>query len=276
MAKKTKEIVEIDKKEINNYIDEQVKKYFSDEIEKANKKVIRYKNRKILFRNIVIVLLLIVILYLLHVLYTLDYFNDFINPEKNIEIKEKKQVEKKEPTMEELKEKYSNYLDIIKISDDSEYLKLVYEGKLTNELKLYLCLNNLNIEKFGKEKDYNIIEEELIKKEYSKLFEDDYKGVSFNYNGTGIKYISKMKSYITNDILIYSESNIRREITDIKENSDEVTITTIEGIVKDDVLYNSDNVEIDDFDDNSSLLDYEEDLEKVEYIFVNKKLKEIR
>lgn len=275
-TKKEKEVVEIDKKEINNYIDEQVKKYFSDEIEKANKKVIRYKNRKIFFRNIVIIILIVVIIYLLHILYSLNYFDGFVKVSNNTIKENVKTKEEKELTLDELKEKYSNYLENIKISDSSSYLNSFYDKKLTDEVKLYLVLNNLDFDKFTKEDDYNIIDEDIVKKEYNKIFDSEYKGVSFNYNDVEVKYISKMKSYITNSILELSESNIKREITDIKVNKDEVIITTVEGIVKDNTLYDRDNNEIDSFNDESNLLDYEEELEKVEYVFINKKLKEIR
>lgn len=276
---KVKEVVEINKEEINDYIDEQVKKYFSYEIDKTNKKLIRYKNRKLFWKDITILILIAIIIYLLYTLYTLNYFDKFINIGGKVKTEEKvvsKKEEKKKLSLDELKEKYSSYLDNIRISESSSYLESFYEGKLTDELKLYLVLNNINFDKISKENDYNIIDEELIKKEYNKLFDSEYKGVSFYYNDIEVRYISKMKSYITDDILEKDISNIKREITDIKLNGDEVVITTIEGIIKDNTLYDKDNNEVDDFNEENSLLDYEDELEKIEYVFVNKKLKEIR
>ena len=277
MAKeKVREVVEINKKEINDYIDEQVKKYFSDEIDKANKKVIRYKNRKIFFKNIIILILLVIILYLLHVLYTLNYFDGIIKTNNKQEISEEKEIIKKELSLDELKEKYSYLLDNITISETSEYLNDYYDGKLTDKLKLYLTLNNVDFKEIIVEDNYNIIDEELLKKEYNKLFDSEYKGIGFNYNDTEIRYISKMKSYITDDILEKDLSNIKREITDIKVDDNEVSITTIEGIIKDEILYDRKMQEIDDYSEDSSLTDYKDDLTSITYIFNNKKLKEIR
>ena len=273
---KTKEVVEINKKEINNYIDSQVKKYFSEEIEKSHRKIINYKNRKIFFKNIIIILLLVVILYLLHILYTLHYFGGVIKTTDNkVKVVEEQPI-KKELSLDELKEKYSKYLDVIKIDASSEYLDGFYDGNLTSELKLYLALNNIDFKKITLEKDYNIIDDGIIKNEYNKIFVDDYKPNSFNYNGVSVKYISKMKSYITNNVLEKIESNIKRDIIDIKVNEKEVTITTLEGIIKDGFLYNRDDEKISYYNDSISLSDYEEELEKVEYVFVDKKLKEIK
>ncbi len=271
---KVKEVVEINKNEVNDYIDKQVKKYFSDEIEKANKKIIRYKNRKIFIRNVIILFLIVVIIYLLHILYTLDYFNNIkiVNSDKK-QVKE--QVVEKELSLDELKKKYSSYLDSIKISEESDYIKDYYDGKLTDELKLYLVLNNLNFKKITVEDDYNIIDEDLIKNEYSKMFDSEYKSSSFKYNDCNIRYISRMKTYITDKLLEKEEINIIREITDIKVKNDEVSITVIEGVVKDNTLYNN-GEEIDSYEEDSNLIDYEDDLNKITYVFKNKKLKEIK
>lgn len=275
---KAKEVVEIDKEEINDYIDKQVKKYYSEEIEKANKRIIRYKNRKILFRNIVILVLIVVVLYLLHILYTLNYFGNIQisskSNNKNTKTVEKK-VEEKELSLDDLKRKYSSYLDNIKISENCDYIKDYYDGKLTEQLKLYLVLNNLNLKKITTEENYNIIEEDLIKNEYNKLFDNEYKPSSFKYNGREVRYISKMKSYITDELLEKEETNIVREITNIEVLKDEVSITVIEGVVKDNTLYNNDE-EIDDYNEETKLTDYEEDLNKITYVFRDKKLMEIK
>lgn len=278
MAKEKKELVEIDKEEIHDYIDSQVKKYFSDEIDKANKKVMRYKNKKIITRDIIILILLIIILYLLHLLYTLNYFNGFINneKEKSVTVVSQEKEEKKELSLEQLKEKYSYLIDNITISENSSYLNDYYEGNLTDELKLYLTLNNINIDKLSKEDNYNIIDDDFMKKEYNKLFDSEYVEKSFEYNNIKVRYINKIKSYISDEILEKEESSIKREITDIKVEGSKISITTIEGIVKDNTLYSINNTEIDDFNEDSSLSGYEEDLNKITYIFEDNRLKEIK
>lgn len=276
------------KKELYEYTDETVRKYYLQEIEKVNKIIIREKNKKILFRNFIITLLLLIIVFLLYLLNSVNYFAKFSdsNPKED-EVKEvikekeiikevPKEEEKKEPTLSELKETYSYLLNNIIINEESSYLKDYYSGNLTNELKNYLALNIVDLKKVDDMDDYNMFSDALIKASYEELFSDNYKSISFNYNGNQIRYISKLNSYISNDIIKKIDSNIKREITAIKVDNNKVTITTVEGLIKEDKLYNVlDNKEISDYK-KDSLVNYQDKLNKLTYTYEFDKLISIK
>jgi len=284
MAKKKEEVKEeIDviklKKELTNYVDVQIKKGFNDEVEKANKRLIREKNKKIFVKNIVIIILLCVIIFLLYLLNSVDYFDKFFinsgTTTTNINIVPKEDNNKeetiKEKTFDELKEEYGYLLNNVVINEKSEYIGDYYEGNLTSNLKKYIVLNNLDFDKLVVE-DYSVIDNDVLKEAYDKLFNDEYISETFNYNDTKISYIEKLKSYITNNILTKEESNIKREIISISESNSDVIITTIEGLVKDKKLYNIvSNEEVKNYK-KDSLSNYKKYLNEVTYTFNNEKL----
>ena len=274
------------KKEIYEYTDEVVRKYYLQEIEKVNKIVIREKNKKILFKNFIITLLLLIIVFLIYLLNSVNYFARFsdnklennytqekVDAKNNYEVKNDITSDKpKEPTIEELKEEYSNLLNNIIISEKCNYLKDYYQGNLTNELKNYLALNIVDMKKLDDMDEYNMFSDAILKDSYESLFNDTYKSVSFSYNGNLVRYISKLNSYITNDLVEKTNSNIKREIIDVKIEQNKVLITTIEGLVKDDKLYNVvDNKEVSDYK-KDSITNYQDKLNKLTYTFLDEKL----
>ncbi|MBR1416648.1 MAG: hypothetical protein IJ572_02395 [Bacilli bacterium] len=285
--KDTKEEIDIKKlkKELTTYIDNQIFDKFNFELDKVNKKIIREKSRKILLRDLIIILLVALCLYLVYLLYDNRFFDKFFI--KNTELKEVIKEEKKEeqatsseevkPTLSELKEKYASLLDNIYINEKSEYLNDYYKGNLTNELKLYFVLNSINIDNIIKENEYSIIEENLLNDAYSSLYIDKYNAASFKYNGNQVKYISLLKSYISEKVITKNKTNIQREIYNIQVTDDEIIIKTYEGLVKDNKLYNIlDNSNIENYK-KDSLLNYKDKLNKVVYSFdKNNKLLKIQ
>jgi len=264
------------KEELKDYVDLQIKKGFNEELEKSNKRLIREKNKKILFKNIVIIILLALVCFLLFLLYKSKYFNKyFINENtttNNVveEVETNKSDEKEEISLQTLINQYSYLLDNIYISENSEYISDYYNGKFTNEIKSYIALNNLNKEYMTTEEDYNIFSEDKFKEIYEKLF-DNFENVSFDYNGNKIRYLSMMKSYISNNLINNEGTNIKKEIIDIKVN-DNIVITTIEGLILDGKLYRVlDNAEIENYN-NEDLIKYENVLDKVIYTFKDGKL----
>ncbi len=265
------------KEELKDYVDLQIKKGFNEELEKSNKRLIREKNKKILFKNIVIIILLALVCFLLFLLYKSKYFNKyFINEDTTTNnVIEKTETNNKDDTKEEISlqtliNQYSYLLDNIYISENSEYISDYYNGKFTNEIKSYIALNNLNKEYMTTEEDYNIFSEDKFKEIYEKLF-DNFENVSFDYNGNKIRYLSMMKSYISNNLINNEGTNIKKEIIDIKVN-DNIVITTIEGLILDGKLYRVlDNAEIENYN-NEDLIKYENVLDKVIYTFKDGKL----
>ena len=272
---------------VSNKIDETIKKEIVDGIEKVNKKVIREKNRKIVTRDIIIILLLLLAGYLAFILYEEHYFDQFFSQKSEIENKEenpKVETSKKEeitevqgPTLEELKEKYASLLEPIQISELSIYVKDYYKGNLSSELRNYLALNELNIKDLEIEEDYNVIKEEQLENEHNKLFSSSYQNVNFVYNGNKIRFLNKMNSFITDSLLEKEENHIKREIMDIVEDNKTVSITTVEGIIKDGRLYNIISGEtIEEYDGKKSILEYQTELTSITYVFKEEKLVEIK
>ena len=266
------------KKELEEYIDEKITKTPLGEIEKANKRLIREKNKKIASKNIIIIILLAIIAGLVFLMYDDEYFDRLFNNEKKSKVENKiitdKGDEEDEITLDDLKKEYGYLLDNIYISDSSNYLEEYYNGELTTELKNSLALNLVNFDKLEEDEDSNIIPSDLLEDTYKGIFNDKYENKSFKYNDNKIKYVSKLDSYITGDILEKDDTNIRREITNIEVDKKIVKITTIEGKVVDNKVFNIlENKELGDYNDN--LGNYYDDLNKITYIFNDKKLESI-
>ena len=269
------------KDELYDYTDEMVRKYYLEEIEKINRVIIRHKNKKILFRNFIITLLLLIIVYLLYLLTTVNYFSRFSNSvvdsnnqKEEVKIVNEVKEEKKEPTLDELKETYSYLLDKIVINEKSSYLKDFYQGNLTKELKNYLALSNIDFKKIDEIDGYNMFSEAILKDAYENNLIGTYNSVTFKYNDNNIRYISKLNSYITDSLL--TNTNIKREIIDVKVKDNEVNIVTIEGLVKDNKLYNVlSNQEITEYK-GDNIINYRDKLNQLTYTFDNKKLSRIK
>ena len=282
-VKETKKEEKVDleniKKELTDYIDEKMRYELVDNIEKANKRVIREKNIKILCRDILIVVLLGICGFLVYTLYNINYFDFDVKDNNNNKNDETKEVEEKEPkeevvvepTLDELKAKYAYLLNGVVINEDSTYIKDYYDGKLTDELKNYIALNNMDFSELRTQDDYNIINEYGLNEKYKEIFDSEFKTVNFDFNGNNIRYIDLIKSYLSTSVLEHTKTNIKREITDIKVSDDKVIITTVEGLIKDNKLYNIlDNTLIEEYED--SLLKCNDKLNKITYVFKNNKL----
>ena len=282
MAKEVKKEEPIDVKKLEKNLKKYVDDAISDEMDKTSRKFLREKNRKIFYKNIVILILIAIIGLLVYLLYKEDYFDKYFCDKceeivvvENNETVVNENETVKEPTLDELIDKYSYLLDNININEESIYLKDYYDGKLTSELKNYLSLNNMNFKNFEIEEDYNLINESDIKTSYNKIFNSEYENTSFDYNGQKIRYFSKLASYVTDSILNKNESNIKREIINIDVKDNKVIIYTIEGLVKDNKLYSISNVEIGDYKKNS-LNYYKDKLNTLEYIFIDGLLDQIK
>lgn len=272
------------KEDLKEYVDERVNKVFIDELDKANRKLLREKSKKIFVKNIVIIILLLIIDFLIYLLYSNNYFDKFFNKnsseitENTSKTKEEEKEEetsepkKQEVTLDDLKKEYASLLDNYIIHEKASYLNDFYEGDLSNNLKNYLTLNSLDFTSLTKEDDYNIISDDAFKLAYEKLFNSNYASLSFDYNGNTVRYVNPMTAYITTKLLNKENSSISREIKDIKVDSNKITITTIEGKILDDKLYNIlTDKEITDYQ-KDSLLNYSEALNQVIYTFENSKL----
>ena len=256
---------------LKKYVDDKIK----SELEKTNKKLIREKSKKILYRNIIILILIIIILFLLYLLKSVHYFDKFFIEKVNSNtIQEEKETksENDEESLEQLIDKYGYLLENIYINEKSEYLNDYYDGNITNELKMYICFNSIDLDKYI-ENNYLLIDSSVLKSECNKIF-NEYNNNDFKFNGNTIKYISKLDSFFSDNTISNNKTNIKREIINIDTNNT-VSITAIEGLVKDGKVYNIvTNQEIGKF--NGNLLIYKNKLNIVTYKFDNDKLTSIK
>ena len=259
-----KEVVEHAFNSVDNKIEELVRK--------TDKRIINIKNRSIFKRNIVIIILLCLALFLTYLLYNEGYFDKYFNhsnqvteesPQQSVPVEPEDDEENK---FETLKKKYSYLLDNINISEDSPYLVDLYNGKLTNKMKLSIAITNVEKEKIEQDEDVYTIKEEDLKEEYAKLFSiDKYKATSFELNYIDIKYLKSGNMYLFYEPLDFV-SHIKREIMGIKEKDNEVKITVSEGYIIDNILYNVTTKDVIN-EKNISIVDNCKKLNKITYVF---------
>ncbi len=266
------------KEEIKDYVDLQVKKGIRDELDKTYNKIIRQKKRKIFFKNLLILILLCIIGFLIYLLNENRYFENYLTHNENT-INNETNVNKdvnKEKSLNELKKEYAYLLDNIYINESSVYLKDYYNGNLTSELKNYLSFNLVDLNKLSIDNDSLVIDCDTLNVSYAKLFNDNIENITFNYNGSKINYFKALKIYLTNKDIKKDNSNIKREIISIKVDNNLIKISTVEGLIKDNKLFNIlTNEEIKKYH-NDSLTNYQDKLNKITYTFKNEKLESIK
>ena len=126
------------------------------------------------------------------------------------------------------------------------------------------------------EEDSLIITKDTLNDAYNILFADEFVSLSFDYNGSKIKYIKALDSYLTDKVIIKEESNIKREIIAIEVSGNNIKIKTVEGLVKDNKLYNIlSNKVIRKYRQDDNIKAYEDNLNTLIYTFNNEKLESI-
>ena len=261
------------KKELNEYVHKQVDFEVKEVLEKNQKILLRNKSFVIVRRDIVILLLVFLSLYLGYQLYQTGYFNKYYKGDSdktqinNVPTPVEPNEEPKEevrPSLDELKRKYGSLLESYVLNSKCDYYDDYYDGNLSSGLKLYFSLSNVDSKHIELDDDSTFVDEERIKEEYNRLFVDDYEGSSFEYEGVQFKYSESRKIYFANNkININSNSDIVREIIDI--NEDDLSITTVEGLKKDDKLFNPvSNKEV----SGSDLTKNMDKFVKVKYLFI--------
>lgn len=281
------------KKELNDYIDEKVEKSvsvkvkeeFLSEIDKANKRLIREKNKKIIVKNIFLFLFLVIIVFLMFLLYKDGHFDKYFRHDKNenkeviSETDKDKNVDKEIPSeeisLEDLKANYGKYLDSYVLNSNSIYLEDFYKGNLSNELINYWTFNNLDFSSFEKGDDYQVIDSKIFCEKHDELFLDECSLTTFDYDGHKIRFLQKIDSFMSDEILEKVGSNIYREIIDIKVNDDIVTIETVEALIDSEGVYRVYPYKYVG-ESTKSITDYQDSLNHISYEFKNGKLQSIK
>ena len=263
------------KGEIDKYIKERVEVESASNIVKVYKKQLRDKSIVSLIKSIIIILLLCIMAYGMINLYKDGYFdkgrnnNPVINNDINTE--EKNNDAKKEDTVdiEELKEKYANLLDNIRIDNKCDYLKDYYDGKLSNELKEYIAFKSIDKEKIESDDDSSYFEGSIMQDMVKTIFNETIKLSTFKYNGITYKYIESKDMFISTG-LVADGYSVVRDIIDIKENGKQIEIESVEGYVNNNKLYNVlTNKEVSEYKVNSNLQNYKNKLNTLKYTFEN-------
>lgn len=248
------------------------------------KMIIRSKNFKIFKKNIFILILIGIIVYFGYCLWDAKYF--WFMKDKEVVIKEEK-TEEVEEVEEIVKDKnwyitnYGYLLDYMKLDLPYENSNIYYlyngnynQSNIKDTIKLnlaYKFIDNKN------ETDYNYtIYEDDMKNAYIKLF-----GNLDNYNPTSFN-VGCMQFYYNNIEGVYSsykfdcESNnslkIKEEIKDMYEENDQIIIETVMGVydINNKYLFNYSNLYlsiVNDFNDDMSVLNYEDKLNTYKYTF---------
>ena len=231
------------KSELTDYMKDRIDREVSNAVEKASKKLVRHKNAIIIRRDILIVILIMICLFLGYNLYKNSDINIDITRGKKEESQEidsssEPVKEEEKPTMQSLTEKYGYLISNLQIDEDSSYLKSFYTGDLTNELKLYFSLNNLDESKVTSEDDTVYIDQKDLKEDYNNMFDGEFTPKSFKYDELNFRYLSSKELFIADGDFEKDESDIVKEIINIEEQNDGVLITTVEGLIDDGKLFN--------------------------------------
>lgn len=255
------------KDDLKEYMKARIDSEVSKAVEKANKKLIHHKNLIIIKRDITILLLIIMCAALIYNLYNVSNINIDITKDKKIEsenVKEKKDVT--DSSLEDKVKEHGFLLDDISLDEDSTYIKDFYEGNLTEEIKMYFALNKMDEEKISNEDGTVYIDESDLKESYNLLFDTEFEAKPFKYNELNFKHLSSKGLFWADGEFKKQDSDIHKEIINIEEKDDSITILTVEGIINDKKLYNIlTKKEIKNFD--GSLKDYKETLTQVSYTF---------
>lgn len=264
------------KKEIIDYAEKRIEIEAEQAIKRIEKRILKQKNISIIKKNIIIIILLCLSAYLTYILYGTGYFNKHISTsQENKNTKDQIITEKKENTeikkQEELLEKYSYLMNSIEISETSSYIKDYYKGNLTDELKLYLSVNNIEKENLIEDGETLIIDSKSLKNSYNKLFNDEnYKKISFEYHNIVFKYLKTQDIYVSNKKLEKNNTNIIKVINSIEKTDKEIIFLTTEALVEKNKIYNIETKkEIDIYKDITTINNNKEKLNNMKYIFSN-------
>lgn len=231
------------KEELTDYMKNKIDREVSLAVEKSTKKLVRHKNAIIIKRDIVIIILLIVSLFLGYNLYkssniNIDITNNSSKTKTEVIETPVKEEEEEVNTLKSLTEKYGYLVKNIEIDEDSSYLKLFYSGKLSDELKLYLSLNNLEADKVISEDSSVYIDQKDLKKAYTDIFDGEFVPKSFKYDELNFHYLASKELFFADGKFEKEDTDIVKEIINIEERDEKVLITTVEGLLDDGRLYN--------------------------------------
>lgn len=257
------------KEEIKNQISSEIMVDIKKDIAKEQKKINRSKSFKIFRLYIYILVLLGAACYMIYCLYKTD----------NIDILKTKGVTTTTTTSSTttttiikdlnwyLKE-YAGLLDNLKINDYNLVKGNVVIADLSNDTRLSLAYQLLNKDDIVIDGIINTIDEKVMTDAYEKLYGslDGYTATNFVVGDLNYGYSSNNKAFIAINRDTSVLETITNKIIDIKEENDEIVITSIVAVIKDNKVFSVENL-TDPVGDNGDLNLYANSLTTVDYIY---------
>ena len=274
------------KDQIDKYAKERVEAETSSQTVKTLKKQLSSKKCASGIKSFIILCLLACMGYGIYYLYKDGYFDEKKNGTKcnctetkcdvkepdNTKTDDNKDDTKKEDSLAKNKEKYSYLLDNINFDLNSNYTRDYYNGNLTNELKEYLAYKLIDKEDIITDEDSSYFDLSDLETAYNVLFNEKLEPSSFKYNNALYSYIESKEMFIANS-KANEDKEITREITDISVSGKEVTITTVEGYLNGNKLYNIlTNKKVSSYKSGDSISKYKSKLNVVKYVFSDEHL----
>ena len=268
------------KEQIDKYAKERVEVETSSQTVKTLKKQLSSKKAASGIKSFIILCLLACIGYGVYYLYQDGYFDEKKNgteckcptnkcsdvkPDDN---KGEQDPKKEEIKKEDLTKKYSHLLDNIIFDLNSNYTRDYYSGNLTNEIKEYLAYKLLDKDNIMSDDDSSYFELSDLETSYNVLFNEKLNPTSFKYNNALYSYLESKEMFVSST-KPNPDKNVTREILNIEKNEDdEIIITTVEGYLENNKLYNIlTNKKITSYKVGSSLDKYKGKLNVIKYTF---------
>lgn len=258
------------KEEIRNQISSEIMVDIKKDIAKEQKKINRSKNFKIVRLYIYILLLLGAACYMIYCLYVSDNFDLLKNSGSTTTTLPTTKLTTKTIVKDFnwYMKKYGNLLDNIKITNYDLVKGNTVIANLSADVRLNMAYQILDSESIKVDGIINTISEEDMIEAYKTLYGSDegYSATNFNVNDLSYAYSSNNKSFIAISKDTTAIEPITNKITDIKEENDEVIISTIVAVIKNDKVYNVENLN-EPVGDYADLSNYAASLTKIDYVF---------
>ncbi len=250
------------KGELTSLISDQVEFQVQKRMRCEEKKLVRGKNRKIIFRDIIILLLLAIIIYFAYCLYQVDYFK---LRTKVITTTQSNEVVTINHDKDYYISKYGYLVKKLQVTDEGVWeLYTTSSNNLSNALMLKIAFHNLDKEKLTNNNVITFTSNKL-NDVARNIFGDNIviNNETFNYNNTYLIYNNNMYiGYLQDEI----KSNLVYDISNAYEKDDNIIFEVIIGKNDDNVLKDiNGNVINDNYDGN--LTNYSNKLDKYKYVF---------
>lgn len=260
------------KDEIDKYIKDRCKKEISSETTKIYKSQIKNLKLKGYIKNLIILVLVVIIGYLSYLSYNGYEFNNGKVVKKENSSTSSVTDKASTDSQEELINRYQNLLDNIIINDSFDYKDDFYNGNLTDEAKEAIAFANLSESDLEKDDGILIISEDKIKEKEDSLFNKVGELKTFNYNNRKFAYLKSQKMFVGDEP--ESDTSTTHKVVNVDKNGDTIVLTSIDGIIKDNTLYNIETGE-EVSKDNTDLESNKDRLNTLKYTFINGKLDKI-